>query len=179
MNDVWNVSLTGNVEKLVDLLEKSPHLIDAPDICRTSPMYFAASRGHILIIKTLVQKGSTAIDTPNSSGWTPLHAMAMGGHDSAIELIVELGSEALDALDQYNRTPISIAMIYANWTCVATLKMLGANPAIGATYALTREQHDYLYAPMDENEIGKTRYRVYFQRSLVDRLLFQLTIVSK
>ena len=159
------------IEKLVELGSKA---IDTFNSYPWTPIHAAADTGQTQVIETLVRLGSCAIDTPDNHGWTPLHIAAKNGHMSMVETLVRLGSRAIDTPDMYGCTPLSSTICYNRKGCIKTLKMLGAKcSTIPFTY-LSAKKMRLLNEQVNEDESAKVRERVYFQRSLLERLLVEL-----
>ena len=164
----------GHVEIMTKLVELGSTVIDAPNTIGWTSMYAAACYGRVSVIETLVRLGSTAIDTPDSHGETPMHAAARNGHVSVIETLVRLGSTAIDTPDDYGRTPLYMAALCDHTDSVKILKMLGADCSNVSNSGISDDMPTLLNAQVDEDETAELRSRVYFSRSLIERLLFEL-----
>lgn len=166
----------GHVEIIEKLVELGSRAIDTPDHYGRTPMYIAAVNGHAPVIEILVRLGSTAIDTPNNTGRTPMFAAAFFKHPSVIETLARLGSRAIDTPDNHDRTPLYVAACFYRIDLVKTLKMLGAKRSIVQEKDVFYRVLECLNTQVDENETEEVRSRVYFSRSLMERLFLELEV---
>ena len=181
----------GDVKGLAVILKDNPQLIDVKDELQETLLYCAAFRGHPEVIKLLVDLGSKSIDEPNDEAIIPLFAASAFGYDSTIEMLLRLGSKAINVCLRH-RSALSIAASNGKSSTVETLVKFGAS-LIGEPYvsgvgamqtllylALPFENGASSRDPMpdyDEYKAEEVRYRVYFQRSLIDCVLFQLDVL--
>ncbi len=171
----------GNVEELKRLLIPRPDLIDTPDKNSWTFMHVAACNGRAVIVETLVQLGSQTIDTFTSYGSTPMHLAAWNGHVSVVETLVRLGSQTIDALDKSGKTPMKVAVRNGHVSLVEALVRLGSKAINIYTFLNIPDKKNsvelalyYLGAKSycddyDEDAALETRYRVFFQQSLLQR----------
>lgn len=148
-------------------------IVDVPTNYGETPLFKAAASGHVPVIEMLVRLGSEAIDTPNKYGCTPMFAAACRGHTSVIEALVRLGSEAVDTSDTYGETPLFEAIRSKTNECARMLRMLGAE----SSFLLSSPEHREIEErtrPSEEKTL-EVRFRVYFARSLLDRLVKAFT----
>ena len=176
---VFNAIKQGDICTLTSKLEENPDFASASILFKWTVMHELAQRGRATMIELLVRFGSTTIDTPGYGRMTPMHTAAWNGHVSAIETLVRLGSTAIDTLDKRGRSPLYTALLREKWECVEVLKELGADCSITHLDSLTPTQFDLLNKPIDESKSAETRYRAYFNRSCVSRLLFHLDTVKR
>lgn len=101
-------------------------------------------------------------------------AAAFTGQLKVIETLIRLGSQAIDTPDEGGWTPLYRAAKSGRRNCVKLLKELAADSNI-ATDGLSVKMIERLHAKEDEDEVAKTRYRVYFAESLLHQLLFELS----
>ena len=158
------------IEKLVEL---GSNAIDTAKY-DTAPMHAAIWNGHTSTIKTLVRLGSQVIDVPGGlSGQTPIGVAATIGNALVVEMLMQLGCTTIDAPNRHDIPPISLAVRGGHVDCLKTLKMLGAKyPSV--LFDDATGMKELLDTPIDEEEFVDLRYRVYFQRSLSARLLFEV-----
>jgi ankyrin repeat protein len=91
----------GEVEHVKAILEKHPRLVDATEPSRpghkpygterSTPLHWAARRGHATVASYLMSRGA-AINADRGCGWTPLHDAAQGGHLEIVKLLVARGA---------------------------------------------------------------------------------------
>ena len=161
----------GIIEKLVELGS------EAVDTGRDgwTPMHAAALNAKVSVMETLVRLGSTAIDSLDANSWTPLFTAACKGHASVIETLVRLGSQAIDTPNESGSSPTRIAANCNQMESLKTLMSLGGDCSFEpTTLCMRRPTIELLRAGVDEDESREVRYRVYFQQSLVSRLLFEV-----
>lgn len=109
------------------------------------------------------------VDLPDNNGWTPLHYAASSGNDSTIQLLLRCGSTALDFPDNFGWCPL----FYAAWYgCDSTMTILKVAGTTTLSFDLLTSQTQKLQAPIPEDEVLEIRFRIYFRRSLISRLLF-------
>ena len=56
------------------------------------PLYLAAMKGHIEVVKLLLDKGAD-ISVAHADGWTPLNAAATRGHLEVVKLLLDKGAD--------------------------------------------------------------------------------------
>jgi ankyrin repeat protein len=150
--------------------------LDTPDISGFTPLHHAVYNNNIEMIELLLELGSKAIDVvANNTAYNfkliPLTLAVINNKPKLIELLIKRGSKFLDfdatqpdiyrsVLKQYTIMPTSFR----------TLLALGYDQELYTSYCVT---HDVTpVEPFDEDEIAEIRWRVYFDRSLVYRCLF-------
>lgn len=113
-----------------------------------------------------------------------------------VEWMLGLSSQSLDAMTEDDQTPLYFAILNNHQLMIRTLRKVGASVEITLEdkllassdelmmlevmetnpdlYFPTPTQLELLKEPIPEEEILETRYRIYFELSLVSRLLFFL-----
>lgn len=84
----------GQVEKVQELLDKEPNLINIMDSEGLLPIHWAADRGHLKIIEQLIKKGAS-INSQDEDGQTPLHYAASCGHLDVVKYLISIGAESI------------------------------------------------------------------------------------
>ena len=80
-----------------------------PDRTRgQTPLWWAASHGHMSLARTLVDKGA-GVNTPDHHGGTPLTQAASSGHLEMVRFLVEMGAD-IDAQIYDGRTALNLAV---------------------------------------------------------------------
>lgn len=164
---------------------------------KQTPMHLAALKNNTTMILLLHRMNSNLIHTYDDNGETPLHDAAARGHVESIELLCWLGSD-IDSLctTGYDMRPIDIAAVDERPESVIELLRLGSSGLDGSfdrwirpvhagnhvyisyiKYALVgKSLHDTL---PNEEEIMHIRYQIYFSHSLLYRLLYSLSRLSR
>lgn len=162
----------GHAAIIEKLFEFGVRDIDTQDDLGSTPMHVAAYNNHISVMETLMRLGCTTIDALDDNGWTPMFSAIVNGNTMAVEALVRLGSKAIDVPDYDSWTPVAWTAAYGFDYCCDTLKMLGADCSITPVNSV--ETSRKLDALIDEHKSEKLRNRVYFSRSLMERLLLEL-----
>ena len=66
--------------------------VPVPQLREDTPLHFAATNGHVSMVKLLVERGAD-VNVKSQWGQTPLHYAAGEGHVAMVKLLVELGAE--------------------------------------------------------------------------------------
>lgn len=105
MSDIFGACIDGDHEELLRILEGDPEQIHARDeILRSTPLIFAAHRGHIACVRALLAAGADLFAREEASDSTVLHWIAECGHVAVAELVLERGA-ALDPRDGWHDLP--------------------------------------------------------------------------
>lgn len=103
----------GNLEAVRALLAHDPSSVDARDKDDSTPLHWAAWKGHAPIVEALLDAGA-AIDAENQNGhWgsTPLHAAAHGNQRAAAELLIQRGAN-VNARRPDGHTPLTETKVH-------------------------------------------------------------------
>lgn len=80
-----------------------------PDRTRgQTPLWWAASHGHLSLARTLIDRGAD-VNTPDHHGGTPLTQAASSGHLEMVRFLVEMGAD-VDAQIYDGRTALNLAV---------------------------------------------------------------------
>ncbi|DAA73512.1 TPA_exp: Uncharacterized protein A8136_4693 [Trichophyton benhamiae CBS 112371] len=107
-NAVSYAAENGDINSLNCLLAKGA-LPDVADSSQCSPLFYAASYGHIDIIKRLLLDKRVDPNAKGSSGKTPLSIAAEHGHEMAVDLLLSIPTIDAEHQDDFQRTPLSLA----------------------------------------------------------------------
>ena len=158
----------GNASRVWEIVEQDHQFIDASiDKFNSVPMHVAAMRGCVDLIDFLMLNGCRTIDFADVQGQTPVHATAYFNHPAALETLVRWGCTTLEAKTRDGLTPMVMAVEGGYINFIMTLHYLG----VPLPWKYWRNW-DHRY---DEEKAASVRYRVYFQESLLSRVLRQYT----
>lgn len=163
----------------IDIIEKLVELggsIVSRDARSMMPIHIAARKGHAMIIELLVLLCNKVIDMPISEGWTPMRMAVQYGHTEVIETLVRLGSCVNNTLYDKTHTLVYTAAYNNDKPCIRTLKLLGADCSSVPFTSTSESTLKLLNSTIDETEIAELRYRIYFSRSLMERVLLELKV---
>lgn len=118
----------GDLSSVASMLTESPDLVHARDREESTPLHWAAWKGHAEIVTLLLDAGAD-IQAHNSNfhwGTTPLHAAAHGNNKRAAEVLIERGADVHAVRSTGSGTPLDETKAH-NATAVAkVLKAAGA-----------------------------------------------------
>lgn len=155
---------------------KMENSFNSPNWNGSNLIHLAARIGSYSIFRKLLQfriHGSSdlkCIDVSNYDQITPLHWAAWNGHTSIMELLLRLGSQSLNSTSRAGSTPLYLALCWGQKSNIRILRAVGGlifNPD-----RLSAEKLEMISEPIPEEEILEIRGRIYFDHSLVSRLLF-------
>jgi RNA polymerase sigma factor (sigma-70 family) len=103
----------GDTAKIEQLLDRNISLVNARSLeIKSTPLHFAAHRGHLDIVRLLIKSGADVnASEDNSSNSQPLHWAATGGYLEVVRLLVESGADLQVIDDWYNLSPLGWASI--------------------------------------------------------------------
>lgn len=119
----------GHCELVERLLEVLPEQLDAKDRKQQTPLHYAASAGHVKVIKLLVRLGSRSINETCDIEFledTTLHLAARSGNPAAVEALVQLGCVHLDTPNFFEESPFYLAVGEGHHTVAKTILRLGS-----------------------------------------------------
>ena len=85
----------GHEEKVQELLDNEPRLVNLMDTDGLLPIHWAADRGHVKIIEHLIKKGAD-VDSQDGDGQTPLHYAASCGHPDVVKYLLSIGARSIE-----------------------------------------------------------------------------------
>ena len=193
----------GNREKVVEWIDEHPECIALfnTKCYLNTPVHEAAKRGHVDILSLLYDRGFD-IDVENKASNTAMHIAMVYDCRKIVERLICLGSQSLTDFNLRRGSPISIAVALNRRCMVELLARFGclnydfsrftnhdyqSNDDIKCStvynifYAVSSDRNIDLYPvivrehllSLDEDDLLAIRRRIYFQRSLSSRLLFQ------
>jgi ankyrin repeat protein len=118
----------GNTAKIQELLAQEPTLVQARESDGSTPLHYAAWKGHPEAAKLLLDAGAE-VDAQNEGGhWggTPLHAAAHANQRAVAELLLAHGADP-HAKSCNDRTPMEETAIHKASAVANLLKKHAAN----------------------------------------------------
>lgn len=107
--DIFAASALGKVERVRELLEMQPDLVNANTSYAGTPLANAAYFGQLEVAKLLIGRGTEVNPlTRNQFGNTALHAAIAGRNRDLVEFLLAKGAD-VRARDSWGSTPLSVA----------------------------------------------------------------------
>jgi len=126
--DVFDAACVGDIERLTELLEVEPGLVDATASDGFSPLQLACFFGHLDAARLVLGRGArTATVSANEMAIHALNAAAAGGHAEIVALLLDAGADP-DATQHGGWTPLMSAAANGDDTAVDVLLDHGADP---------------------------------------------------
>lgn len=116
----------GLYEAMILLLERG-HSPSAQDTHGHTPLWWAARRGHLSVVKLLLERGAEADMKDNRDDRTPLWWAATNDHAPVVELLLKKDVD-LESKDSSRSTPLASAAINGHTSVVKLLLEKGAHP---------------------------------------------------
>jgi ankyrin repeat protein len=129
------------------LIQSGATTIDATDHMVATPLFVAASEGHVEAAETLLRLGSKSIDTCDWMARTPLHGIAGHNKPEGVELLIKYGSKLIDQPDIYGWTPLHCAVNGGHVETLKALVRLGAKSMDVANKKRYTALHYALFRP--------------------------------
>ena len=112
----------GDIKTARQLIQNEAHVNSKANLWRVNPLYWAAQKGHIDIVKLLLMSKSK-LNIKDRDGLTPLHVATQEGHTKVVELLVNSKAK-VNIRDKWGHIPLHWAT-YHGHTDIA--KLLIAN----------------------------------------------------
>ena len=126
--ELFKVAKLGDVARMRVLLAENPKLVHERDKEGSTPLHWAAWKGHANVVDLLLESGAD-IQAHNENfhwGTTALHAAAHGNHRAAAEVLLAHGADVNAVRSTGSGTPLEETKVH-NATAVArVLRAAGA-----------------------------------------------------
>jgi ankyrin repeat protein len=98
---------SGDAAKVRELLTQDGALTAARDQDGSTPLHFAAWKGHVAVAEALLAAGADVNAANQNEHWgtTPLHAAAHGNQKAIVDVLLRHGAD-LAAKNLHGRTPL-------------------------------------------------------------------------
>jgi ankyrin repeat protein len=87
------------------LIEKSADVNKARNSNGTTPLYIAAQKGHLKVVRLLIEK-SADVNKARNDGTTPLFIAAWFGHLEVLLLLIDKGADILPLTPIVNKNKV-------------------------------------------------------------------------
>jgi ankyrin repeat protein len=108
-------------------LEKGTAVNQATTDDGTTPLFMAAQKGHVEVVRLLLEKGA-AVNQATTDDKSPLYAAIKGRYVEVVRLLLENGAEVNQATPAHGITPLLLAADYGPVVIVQLLLEKGAAP---------------------------------------------------
>ncbi len=85
---IFNAIRQGNLERVRELIEEDPMIVNATEEGQCTPLHLAAVMGHKAVVEYLLEQGAN-IEAKNILDTTPLHWAAIQGHTAVVEYLLK------------------------------------------------------------------------------------------
>lgn len=134
--EIHNASAAGDLDRVKNLVSRSPALIHATDKLGRKPIHYAAQFGRDGVVEFLIsQKAQVDARVQKKApdggmlDWTPLHLAAESGRISTMKILLTHGAD-INARDFLGRTPLFLAVMQDQTEAVRFLLENGADPNV-------------------------------------------------
>ncbi len=128
--DVHDAAAAGRLERVRELVERDPSLVNATSAEGFPPMGLAAYLGHEEVVEYLLSKGADVNFAAPSAGFTALTGAVSQRHGRVADLLVRRGAE-VNHVYEGTLTPLVVAASQGDLNLVRLLLDHGADPNLG------------------------------------------------
>lgn len=118
----------GDKATVQDLLSKEPSLVGARDADQSTPLHWAAWKGHVEIIEVLLDAGADVHAHSQNAHWgtTALHAAAHANQRGAAATLIDRGADVNAARAVGVGTPLAETTVHKATAVARLLREAGA-----------------------------------------------------
>lgn len=126
--DIFEAAATGRIERVTELLDSDPSLVNAYAPDGFQPLGLASFFGHKPVVDVLLERGAL-VNSPsrNSQSVQPLHSAVAGGHFEIAKVLLEHGAD-VNACQSGGFTPLHAAAQNGQLEMLHLLLEHGADP---------------------------------------------------
>jgi ankyrin repeat protein len=125
--DVFEAAALGKVERLEELLARTPELARAWSADGVTPLHLACFYGQEEVVECLLEAGAdVSVGAQNQAGSTPLHEAARSGHRNIVLLLLAHGADT-ELSDCQGWTPLHLAASQGYQDIVEVLLLSGTH----------------------------------------------------
>jgi len=128
--DAHDAAAAGRLDRVRELVERDPSLVNATSAEGFTPMGLAAYLGHEEVVEYLLSKGADVNFAAPSTGFTALTGAVSQRHGRVADLLVRRGAE-VNHLYEGTLTPLVVATSQGDLNLVRLLLDHGADPNLG------------------------------------------------
>ena len=126
--DIYSACAFNDTDRLRELLDHNPAVMDTTDGYGLTPLHWAARAGAMECAELLVAEGA-AVNALNKSQRTPLQLAAEKGQSAMVRCLAKHGAD-LSTRDKKGRTPLHRAMYEGRVAAAEALLAAGADPMV-------------------------------------------------
>src|SRR5688500_3489395 len=90
-DDIYQAAYAGKAERVAEILDQRPEMLNQPDHRGDTPLHHAGRRGHVNVVATLIERGAS-LDAKDRVGVTPAQMAAAEGRVAVARLLAEKGA---------------------------------------------------------------------------------------
>jgi len=136
--DVWTAAAVGDADRVTDLLQENPSLVNLRNSVDRRPLGYAAKYGHAATVKLLLERGADPnAEERDAPGGSALWAAVAGGYEDCARMLLAHGADP-NATVEAGGTPLYIATSNKHDALVKLLYAHGASIQLDSACCLGR-----------------------------------------
>jgi len=124
-NEIFDACRQGNVEKIKELYEENPDIINAEDYKGFTPLILASYNDQPLAVDFLLEKG-VVIDPPNGTANSALMGVCFKGYTDIAAKLLDAGAE-VNQVNSNGATALTFAATFGHLAIAEMLLQKGAD----------------------------------------------------